>query len=514
MVTGPTGAASTVTGPTGAQGPTGSAVALGNLTVTDQTISGTDVNGDIVLNPNGFGNTVVFGNLLISGTDGLLPQQGTSNALIHVQGKDGTSASIVVDAFTDNTTSGPGFTTRRYGGTSSVPTAALVGQAMGAMVSRGYNGSGITTSAFAGIIMRAAENFSLTNQGSDVEVWTTPVASNVATVAARFTNNGLTVGNIVLSGSNITLTNSAQNLSIGTVGQTGNLVIYSTLQVVDANGNVTLTNTASGQIDVVSGYSNPDKSAVLNIVGNWTNSFRAPTNAGGMIQITGHDGTTSRVINDSYVTSATSYSAYVGRKANGTAASPSATQAGALARFTGAAYTPTLGFNATAFAPVYMSYELLATATDSSTPTRIVFAATPVGSINSVLVANVDTTGITLPYAGSGLTFPDGSRQTSAGGASNVVVINGPTYSMTNRDRFVGVNYAVAPITLTLPQTVTCVLGATIVVKDTGPNATAQHITINAYAGDTIDGASNVIITQNYNSYTLIYSAANAWSII
>jgi hypothetical protein len=61
---------------------------------------------------------------------------------------------------------------------------------------------------------------------------------------------------------------------------------------------------------------------------------------------------------------------------------------------------------------------------------------------------------------------------------------------------------------------VTCVLGATIVVKDTGPNATAQHITINAYAGDTIDGASNVIITQNYNSYTLIYSAANAWSII
>jgi len=143
-----------------------------------------------------------------------------------------------------------------------------------------------------------------------------------------------------------------------------------------------------------------------------------------------------------------------------------------------------------------------------------VMAATAAGSLNSVLVANVDTSGITLPYAGSGITFADGSRQTSAGGASNVVVINGPTYAMTNIDRFVGVNYAVAPVTVTLPSTATCVLGTTVIVKDTGPNATAQHITINAYAGDAIDGVSTVTITQNYNSYTLIYSATNAWSII
>ena len=95
-----------------------------------------------------------------------------------------------------------------------------------------------------------------------------------------------------------------------------------------------------------------------------------------------------------------------------------------------------------------------------------------------------------------------------------MVTISGAAYAMTAIDRFVGVNYAVAPVTLTLPQSSTCQLGTTIVVKDTGPNATAQHITITAYAGDAIDGVGSVTITQNYNSYTLILSATNAWSII
>jgi hypothetical protein len=161
-----------------------------------------------------------------------------------------------------------------------------------------------------------------------------------------------------------------------------------------------------------------------------------------------------------------------------------------------------------------MDIQLLATATDTSQPTRIAFYTAPSGSLLAQNVANVDTSGITLPLAGSGITFADGSKQTSAGGASNVVTISGAAYAMTNVDRFVGVNYAVAPVALTLPQSSTCQLGTTIVVKDTGPNATAQHITISAYAGDAIDGASSVAITQNYNSYTLILSATNAWSII
>jgi hypothetical protein len=134
--------------------------------------------------------------------------------------------------------------------------------------------------------------------------------------------------------------------------------------------------------------------------------------------------------------------------------------------------------------------------------------------VTALNVANVDTAGITLPYAGSGITFPDGSRQTSAGGASNVVIIGGSTYSMTNIDRFVGVNYGAGTVSITLPNSATSVIGTTVIVKDTGPHATAQHITINAYAGDTIDGAASVSITQDWNSYTLLLSAANSWSIV
>ena len=206
--------------------------------------------------------------------------------------------------------------------------------------------------------------------------------------------------------------------------------------------------------------------------------------------------------------------AFLARGYNGTAAAPTTTQAGSVARFSSAVYAPTLGFVASSVSPGYMDIQLLATATDTSQPTRIAFYTAPSGSLLAQNVANVDTGGITLPYAGSGITFADGSKQTSAGGASNVVVINGPTYAMTNIDRFVGVNYAVAPVTVTLPSTATCVLGTTVIIKDTGPNATTQPITIAAYAGDSVDGAGSVTITQNYNSYTLIYSAANAWSII
>ena len=507
MVTGPTGATSTVAGPTGA---TGSSANLGNLTISNQTIAGTVTNGNIFIAPNGTGRVVI-----VNGpTASIVPPVIQSSNMLQLQAPDQNGTELLMDSYSDDPANDGAsiIFMRRWGGNSAAPTAVLVDQQLGAFLARGYNGTAIPATAFSGIIARATENFSQTNMGSNVEVWSTPIGTVTATKVATFTDNSLITGNIRLTGNTISLTNSAVNLNLGVPGQLGNVVVNSTLKVVDGQGNVVLTNSTAGQIYVVSGYQNPDKSSVLNVIGNWGGASNVPTNPGGMLQITGHDGVTSRVINDSYGSSV--FSVFVGRKANGTAAAPTTTQAGSVARFSSAVYAPTLGFVASSVSPGYMDIQLLATATDTSQPTRIAFYTAPSGSLLAQNVANVDTGGITLPYAGSGITFADGSKQTSAGGASNVVVINGPTYAMTNIDRFVGVNYAVAPVTVTLPSTATCVLGTTVIIKDTGPNATTQPITIAAYAGDSVDGAGSVTITQNYNSYTLIYSAANAWSII
>ena len=426
----------------------------------------------------------------------------TPNLTFRLQAADQTAAVLAIDSYSDSFTGGvlggAGVVDlRRFGGNSVAPTAVLNGQYLGSYVANGYDGTGFIPAAATGMLIKAGENFNGTAHGSKIELWSVPNGTTAATLNATFSQSGSIIGNINLTGNTISLTNSAVNLNLGVPGQLGNVV---------------LTNSTAGQIYVVSGYQNPDKSSVLNVIGNWGGVSNVPANPGGMLQITGHDGVTSRLLNDSY--GSTVFSAFVGRKASGTAAAPTTTTAGTITRLSSAAYTPTLGFNPSSVSPGYIDIQLLATATDTSLPTRIAFYTAPSGSLIAQNVANVDTGGITLPYAGSGITFPDGSRQTSAGGASNVVVINGPTYAMTNIDRFVGVNYAVAPVTVTLPSTATCVLGTTVIVKDTGPNATAQHITINAFAGDAIDGVSTVTITQNYNSYTLIYSATNAWSII
>jgi hypothetical protein len=493
-------------------------VALGNLTVTNQTISGANAGQSIIIAPAGNGPITMIGNTDVVANTALTTfQLNTPNLTFRLQAADQTAAVLAIDSYSDSYTGGvlggAGVVDlRRFGGYSVAPTAVLNGQYLGSYVANGYDGTSFIPAAATGMLIKASENFNGSAHGSKIELWSVPNGTTAATLNATFSQSGSTIGNINLTGNTISLTNSAVNLNLGVPGQLGNVVVNSTLKVVDGQGNVVLTNSTAGQIYVVSGYQNPDKSSVLNVIGNWGGASNVPANPGGMLQITGHDGVTSRLLNDSYGSSV--FSVFVGRKANGTAAAPTTTTAGSVARFSSAVYAPTLGFVASSVSPGYMDIQLLATATDTSQPTRIAFYTAPSGSVLAQNVANVDTGGITLPYAGSGITFADGSKQTSAGGASNVVVINGPTYAMTNIDRFVGVNYAVAPVTVTLPSTATCVLGTTVIVKDTGPNATAQHITITAYAGDAIDGVSTVTITQNYNSYTLILSATNAWSII
>lgn len=123
---------------------------------------------------------------------------------------------------------------------------------------------------------------------------------------------------------------------------------------------------------------------------------------------------------------------------------------------------------------------------------------------------NVSLTGID-----QGIVFSDGSFQTTAGGTYAITPVTSATYLAVVSDRLLAVSYtAIGSVTVVLPNTADTALGAELIIKDTGGNAVLNPIIINGYGSDTIDGESTVTITANYNSYTLVYTGSNNWSVI
>jgi hypothetical protein len=94
------------------------------------------------------------------------------------------------------------------------------------------------------------------------------------------------------SGNTVTLSNLFNFLRIqsggliveGISGQTVDLGVFR----VDPNG----------QVYITSSYQNPNRAAVLEIIGNDGGYSAPPVNPGGMIHVTGHDDQVSRIVNE------------------------------------------------------------------------------------------------------------------------------------------------------------------------------------------------------------------------
>lgn len=513
--TGSTGAPGTAantgaTGPQGATGPTGISN-LGNLTITDQTIIGNDVNGNIVIAPNGVGTLMVINDPSAT----VYPSLQQSATMVHVQGVDQNTNELLMDAYGDATGDTPLIFQRRFGGNSSAPTAVLQGQQLGRYLARGYDGVNIPLSAFSGIIASATENFSVSNQGSNLQVWTTPIGTNVATLSATFTNSSLQVGNLQLGGNSLTSVQGNVDIQIGRISSSANVLINRDLQVISTTGNIAFQAGRAGLVTVFSptvpvGYS------AFNIIGSTDATQQVPTNTGTMIQITGNTNAPARITVDSYGTGGTtSYPNFTGRTARGTASSPSATQLNdVLLRIA------SNGWGTTGFATVAQGIgqiNILANEnfTDSNHGTRMEFRVTPVGSAAGQVAVILDGSGLTLPVAGNGITFPDGTTQVTANGTASITPVTTTPYAVQITDRFLAVQYSGAgTCVINLPAVSTLVLGTQIIVKDVLPAATAHNIVITANGIDRIDGQATVTITQDYNSYTLIYTGPNRWSIV
>ena len=100
---------------------------------------------------------------------------GTQNpgAKLTVAGEGELIANAVV-AYGDTSDVIPVFVGARARGTHSAPTAVQQGDLLTLFVSKGHMGTGFTYWSNAGIIIKAAENFSETNQGTKINFLTTP----------------------------------------------------------------------------------------------------------------------------------------------------------------------------------------------------------------------------------------------------------------------------------------------------------------------------------------------------
>jgi hypothetical protein len=178
----------------------------------------------------------------------------------------------------------------------------------------------------------------------------------------------------------------------------GSVKVIGEFRVYESNSNVNgaLLNepefrvTADGQVRVL--VSDPTElSGGVQIVGNNTGTQQDPVNQGVMLHITGNDGIEAR----SYVDGVDAYAGFVGRRLNGTAASPSGVLADQeVTRYAANAYTADQGFES--FGIGQLRWYTSENITSTNKGGRAEFWVTPVGQSNSTKIAAFTGDGLVM----------------------------------------------------------------------------------------------------------------------
>lgn len=237
---------------------------------------------------------------------------------------------------------------------------------------------------------------------------------------------GSPTGNITFSDQTITGSVTNRDITIFQQG-TGNIILQSANTIItgnlfaNASGKRAEFNDVSAVYFRVNTATTVANSAAVNIVASTGYYTQPPTSNGYMLQLTGFDNSTSRVVNDSASSTGTAYSAFIGRHARGTHQSPSASQSGdMLARFSGNGYGSSgYGVNSGG-----ASVDIYATEnyTDTNKGSRLVISTTANGANTRTESASIDAntaefTGYLKP--GKGFVF---NPRTITGNSTSIVI--------------------------------------------------------------------------------------------
>ena len=220
---------------------------IGNLLITNTTISTLTANANINLSTNGLGTVNVTGAFYVTSPQGnlLLQMQADNTTTFYVPNQNSTQSAIEIVGSTDgvanpilttgvmlNITGQPSqpsrvyndaqggyglIALRRVNGTTSSPTAVLLGDDVGRYGGSAYDGNSIPVTGIANMRITAAENQTPTAHGSNISFWTTSIGSIVLQQRLSIDSNGLKVvtGNITgnLIGNVTGTATTATNLS-------------------------------------------------------------------------------------------------------------------------------------------------------------------------------------------------------------------------------------------------------------------------------------------------------------
>jgi hypothetical protein len=395
-------------------------------------------------------------NIVGSGDGSYQPVNG-AGGMIHITGNDNTLARITVDGYATATTgaqpaqAGYGLLALRSArGTAAAPAHVLANDILASFSGLGYVGTGgYSTGQVAGLQFFAAEDFlTSSNKGTYAQIKLCPVGGSAGQLAVQFNATGMVVPGTVDIQSTTT-SSSAYTGALTVAGGVGingpmwvNKSIYvsgynegfyggyignnntgedftirsnpnndGTVHIYGNNVDIHTTNNpnpvfqvkSDGQVVILTPTFDPNQGA-FNVVGSTDGSYVAPTSPGTMVHVTGQPGTIAR----QYIDSVDQPAHKVGRRYNGTSASPLPVNSGeVIARFVANAYNG--GSSNNGFAPIGLSFmEIVATEDQTATANG--------GQINFWTTANGTTTNVnSISIVPTGIQFADDTVQSTAG---------------------------------------------------------------------------------------------------
>lgn len=235
---------------------------------------------------------------------------------------------------------------------------------------------------------------------------------------------GLQVGEFTFHDNYVLLANSAREIIVGNTDATGYLTLNRPIRIVSGNtGQDTFNASRDGRVALHPPLIPSGDIGALSIIGSSDRSYQPVINPGGMLHITGYANTGARVTMDTFGAAPGTIPIYVGRRARGTANTPTPTQNNdILARYAGLGYAQTNYYPASSTgAPA--SLEFIASENHSNTNfgTRADIFTIPVGATSRQLSLSIDPVGITTNSA----TFSNNVYIGNVGNTTNLHISGG-----------------------------------------------------------------------------------------
>jgi len=254
-------------------------------------------------------------------------------------------------------------------------------------------------------------------QNTNIALLQSYVTTANANIAAAFAQaNSAAANTIYQAGVSATQNTTTQTIwnQVNTAVQNTSTIILNNLNL---NGNLIANNTTSTanffKVNIlgnnngsltINNNSFSAQTALVKIIGSSTYASQTPINAGYMMQIVGLDNTPTRIVIDSASASGNAYGLIAGRTSRGSAAAPSAAQAGdVLMRFSGN------GYGTTSYSPLGVARMDVVAAenfSDTNKGAVINFSVTRVGS-NTVYANVVSIASNTVSFGTNNYTQPN-----------------------------------------------------------------------------------------------------------